>query len=103
MKKMVLDSTAWDSLCISLTLLTKRTECCVLGTPTTPEPRYLILSTSRVLTTGDTSSTTTTELILSILRGIPFTLVMIYVKLKFTVRVLHVLINTLGNKRFSIR
>ncbi|XP_078330393.1 uncharacterized protein LOC144624461 [Crassostrea virginica] len=95
-KKMVLDSSAWDSLCISLTLLTKRAECCVLGTPTSPEPPYLILSTSPVLTTGDTSSTITTGLILRILRGIPFMLVMIYVKLKFMVRVLDVLINTLG-------
>ena len=103
MKKMVLDSSAWDSLCISLTLLTKRAECCVLGTPTSPEPPYLILSTSPVLTTGDTSFTTTTELILRILRGIPFMLVMIYVKLKFMVRVLDFLINTLGNKRFPIR
>ena len=35
--------------------------------------------------------------------GTPLTLLMIYVKLKFTVRVLHVLLNTLGNKRFPIR
>ena len=40
----------------------KRTECCVLKTPITPEPQYLILSTSHVFTTVDTSSTTTTEL-----------------------------------------
>ena len=98
---MLLNSIAWDSLCISLTLLTDRKECCVLGTPATPGARYLILSTSSVLTTGDTSSTTTTGLILRILMGILVTL--IYVKLKFTVRVLHVHIDTLGNKRCEIR
>ena len=53
---------------------------------TTPEPRYLILSTSPVLTTGDTSSTTTTGLILRILRGILYTTTMSSVKWKFTVR-----------------
>ena len=100
---MLLNSIAWDSLCISPTLLTDRTECCVLGTPATPGAQYLILYTSTVLTTGDTSSTTTPGLIPRILMGILVTLVMIYVKLKFTVRVLHVHIDTLGNKRCEIR
>ena len=65
---------------------TKRTECCVLGTPTTPEPRYLILSTTPVLTTGDTSFTTTTGLILRILRGILMPPGFSSVKWKCTVR-----------------
>ena len=77
---------SWDSLSTSPTQQTKRTECCVLGTPTTPKPRYLILSTSAVLTTRDTSSTTTTGLILRILRGILSTLGLISVKWKCTVR-----------------
>ena len=66
----------------SPTQQTKRTECCALGTPATPEPRYLILSTSPVLTTGDTSSITTAELIFRILRGTLCTLIMNFVKLK---------------------
>ena len=66
----------------SPTQQTKRTECCVLGTPATPELRYLILSTSPVLTTGDTSSTTTTELTLPIPRDILITPIMNFVKLK---------------------
>ena len=66
----------------SPTQQTKKTECCVLGTQTTPEPQYLILSTSPVLTTGDTSSTTTTELTLPILRDILITPIMDFVKLK---------------------
>ena len=66
----------------SPTQQTKRTECCALGTPSTQEPRYLILSTSPVLTTGDTSSTTTTGLVLLILRDILCTLIMNFVKLK---------------------
>ena len=53
-----------DFLSISLTQHKRKTECCVLWTPTTPMQRYLIPSTSAVNTTGDTSSTTTTELIL---------------------------------------
>ena len=71
----------------SPTQQTKRTECCVLGTPTTPEPRYLILSTSPVLTTGDTSSTTTTELILRIPRGIQNTPTANFAKWKSMVRI----------------
>ena len=47
----------------SPTQQTKRTECCVLGTPTTQQSRYRTLSTSAVLTTGATSSTTTAGLI----------------------------------------
>ena len=76
----------WDFLSTSPTQQTKWTECCVLGTPTTPEPRYLILSTSPVLTTGDTSSTTTTGLILRILRGILVSPTLTFVKWKCTVR-----------------
>ena len=86
----------WASLSTSPTQQTKRTECCVLGTPTTPEPRYLILSTSLVLTTGDTSSTTTSGLILRILWGILVTLGLEFVKLKCTVRILQGF--TLGNE-----
>ena len=78
------DSSA--SLSTSPTQQTKRTECCVLGTTTTLEPQYLILSTSPVLTTGDTSSTTTTGLILPILMSILYTPTMNFVKLKCTVR-----------------
>ena len=48
----------------------KRTECCVLETPITPGPQYLILSISLVLTTEDMSATTTTELTHRILLGI---------------------------------
>ena len=44
-------ATSWDSLCIFPTQQTKRTECCVLRIPTTPEQRYLIQLTSAVLTT----------------------------------------------------
>ncbi|XP_078327880.1 uncharacterized protein LOC111134172 [Crassostrea virginica] len=73
-----------NSLSTSPTQQTKRTECCVLGTVTTQEPRYLILSTSPVLTTGDTSSTTTTELILRILRDTIVTPGMSSVKWKYT-------------------
>ena len=61
---------SWDFLSTYPTQQTKRTECCVLGTPSTPEPRYLTVSTSPVLTAGDTSSTITTELTGRILRGI---------------------------------
>ena len=88
MNKIVTLFYSWDSLCTSPTQQTKRTECCVLGTPTTPEPRYLILPTSPVLTTGDTSSTTTTGLILRILRGILITPGLNSVKWKCTVRTL---------------
>ena len=70
----------------SPTQQTKRTECCALGTPSTQEPRYLILSTSPVLTTGDTSSTTTTGLTGRILRGIIQTPSISSVKWKCTVR-----------------
>ena len=76
----------------SPTQQTKRTECCVLGTPATPELRYLILSTSPVLTTGDTSSTTTTELILRILRDILMSPGIPSVKWKYTVRSMQILL-----------
>ena len=88
---------SWDFPCTSPTQQTKRTECCVLGTPSTPEPRYLIPSTSYVLTTGDTSSTTTTELTGRILKGLTMPLRWAYVKLKCTVRTLQGF--TLGNER----
>ena len=77
---------SWDSPFTYQTQQTKRTEFCVLRTPTTPEPRYLILSTSRVLITGDTSSTTTIELILHSLMGILISHRHIYVKQRSTVR-----------------
>ena len=79
-------SGSWDSLCTSPTQQTKRTECSVLGTPSTPEPRYLILPTSAVFITGDTSFTTTTELILRILKGILVLPTLNYVNWKCTVR-----------------
>ena len=60
-------------LSTSPTQKTKRTECCVIETPTTSEPQYLIQSTSPVLTTGDRSSTTTTGLIYRNLRDITLT------------------------------
>ena len=60
----------------SLTHHTKKMGCCVLGTPTTPELQYLIQSTSPVLITGDTSSTTTTELKIRILMSIRIMLTM---------------------------
>ena len=88
--------TSWDSLYTSPTQQTKRTECCVLGTPTTPGSRYLTLSTSPVLTTGDTSSTITTGLILRILRGILITPFLDSVKWKCTVRTLQGF--TIGNE-----
>ena len=75
----------WDSLCTSPTQQTKRTECCVIGTPCSPEPRYLTLSTSPVLTTGDTLSTTTPELIVRIQVDIQILLAVIFVKWKSTV------------------
>ena len=86
MKTILSLGSSWDSLSTSPTQQTKMTECCVLGTPSTPEPRYLILSKSPVLTTGDTSSTTTTELILRILRGILMAPTLPSVKWKCTVR-----------------
>ena len=49
---------------------------CVLGTPSTPEPLYLILSTSHVPTTEDAASTTTTKPTNLILMGIQPTLLM---------------------------
>ena len=85
MKTMFTLRISWDSLSTSPTQQTKRTESCVLGTPTTREPRYLILSTSPVLTTGDTSSTTTTELVLRILRGMMIMPSISSVKWKYTV------------------
>ena len=75
-----------DSLSTFLPLQAKKTECCVSGTPTTPKPPYLILSTSHVLTPGDTSSTTTTELTNRFLMGILRPLTTIFVKLKCMVR-----------------
>ena len=75
-------------------------EYCVLGTSTTPEPRYLILSTSPVLTTGDTSSTTTTGLTVSILRGIIIPPVLDSVKWRCTVWILYAL--TLGNEMWVL-
>ena len=75
-----------DSLSTSPTQQSKRTECCVLETPTIPEQQYLILSTSPVLTRGDTSSTTTTGLIVRILKGILMTPGLTSVKWKCTVR-----------------
>ena len=86
---------SWGSLSTFQTQQTKRTECCVLRTHTTPEPRYLILSTSAVLTTGDTSSTTTAGLILRIRRGILFTPGFHSVKWKCTVKKLIILYRTL--------
>ena len=77
---------SWATPSTSPTQQTRRTGCCVLGTSSTPQPQYLTLSTSPVLTTGDTSSTTTTGLILRILRGILFTPTVSYVKLKSKVR-----------------
>ena len=74
-----------DSPSSSQTRQAKRTVCCVLGIPTTLQPQYLILSTSTVLTTVDTSSTTTTELILRILTGIPSMPTVYCVKWKFMV------------------
>ena len=59
---------------------TKRRECYVFGTPPTQDPQYLILSTLHVLTTGDTSSTTITELTLHFLMGILNLLTQISVK-----------------------
>ena len=82
--KTLADSLA--TLSSSPTQQTKRTGCCVLGTPATPEPRYLILSTSPVLTTGDTSSTITTGVIPRILRDILGTPTVTSVKWKCTVR-----------------
>ena len=79
--------TTWDSLSTSPTQPTKRTECCVLGAPTTQDAQYPILSTSPVLTTGDTSSTTTTGLIPRILRGIFVQQPSPFVRLKCTVRI----------------
>ena len=79
---------SWDSLSASQTRQTKRTDCCVLVTPNTLEPRYLILSTSPALTTEDTSSTTTAGLIHRILRGILCTPGLASVKWKCTVRIL---------------
>ena len=60
----------WDFPFTFQTHQTKRVVYCALGTPSTPEPRYLILSTLHVLNMGGTSSTTTTEPILRIQRGI---------------------------------
>ena len=76
---------SWDSLCTSPTQQTKRTECCVIGTPCSPEPRYLTLSTSLVLTTEDTLSTTTPELTVRIQVDIQILLAVIFVKWKSTV------------------
>ena len=91
MKIMFILRISWDFLCTSRKQQTKRTECCVLRTPTTAEPRYLILSTSPVLSTGDTSSTTTTGLILHILRGILMTPLLNSVKWKCTVKSMQIL------------
>ena len=78
---------SWDFLCTFPTQQTKRTECCVLGTPFTLKPQYLILSTSPVLTTGNTSYITKTELILPIqLMGIHRTHSMNYVNWRCLVR-----------------
>ena len=63
----------------------KRTGFCVFETTFTQEPQYLILLTSPALTTGDTSSTTTTELILRILRGMMIMPSISSVKWKYTV------------------
>ena len=55
-----------DFLATQFTSPTQRTKTkgfSVSGLPTTPEPRYLILSTSPVLTMGNTSFTTTTGII----------------------------------------
>ena len=68
-----------------LTRPIKRTECCVLGTPITPEPRYLILSTSHVFTTVDTSFITTTELTHRVLLDILSQPTSKFVKWRFTV------------------
>ena len=69
----------WASQFTFPTQQTKKTESCVLGTPDTPESRCLILSTSPVLTTADSSCTTTTGLILPTLMDIQHTPIMNYV------------------------
>ena len=83
---MQIQSFSWDLPSTSPTQLTKRTVWCVFGTPTTPEPRYLILSISPVSSMGDTSFTITTELILRTPMDIPLPHTMTFVKLKFMVR-----------------
>ena len=86
MKTMQTQSFSWDFPSTSPTQLTKRTVWCVLGTPTTPEPRYRILSISPVSCTGDTSYTITTGLILRSPMDIRLPHKMTFVKLKFMVR-----------------
>ena len=76
MPAMITPVGSWATPSSSPTQQINRTECCVLGTPTTPQPPYLTLSTSPVLTTGDTSSTTTTGLTGRILKGILITPIM---------------------------
>ena len=76
---------SWGFLCTSPTQQIKRTECYVLGTPSTQGSQYLTLSTSPVLTTGDTSSTTTTGLTNHILTGIVLSSGLPYVRWRFTV------------------
>ena len=69
-----------DSPSTFLLLKTKRTECCVSGTPITRQPQYLILSTLPVHTTGDTLFTTIIELTNRFLMGILRMLTMTSVK-----------------------
>ena len=63
----------------------KRTECCVLETPITPGPQYLILSTYHVFSTVDMSFITTTELTNRFLMGILRSPTTKSVKWRFTV------------------
>ena len=75
-----------DSPSTFLLLKTKRTECCVSGTPITRQPQYLILSTLPVHTTGDTLFTTIIELTNRFLMGILRMLTMTSVKWKYMVK-----------------
>ena len=86
MKRIITVRLFLDSLSTFLPIKAKRTECCVSGTPTTSDQQYLILSTSHVLTPGDTSSTTTIELTNRSLMGILRMLTMTSVKWKYMVR-----------------
>ena len=86
MKRIITQRTSWDSPSIFLTQPTNRVEWYVLGTPSSPEPQYLILSPYSVPTMEDTSSTTTTGLIHPILLGIPHSPIISCVNWKYMVR-----------------
>ena len=87
MKTMIKLGTFLDFPCTYPTQRTLWMEFYVLRTKTTPEPQYLILSTSPALTTADTSSTTTTEPITRSLMAILLMLTMTSVKWRFLVNI----------------